>query len=245
MFLIDGSSDIRNGFEEIRSFIGKIVQTLYLDENRDQVAVVQYSRDATVNFYLNSYSSKNDVLNSVRTMRHKPGRPLNTGKALDFVRQNVFASSVGGRRADSVPQYLFVFSGGRSVDDVRGPAQSLRENGIKVFSIGTQNADMLEMQTISFTPVYYYHLTNANNLQKILPSVEATFKGHQEMPTFPVTVAGEKKMNTILKVTCHYYWIIHIHPVCLVLKTFACIHIFQSQWLTVLILFFSLMDLMV
>lgn len=194
MFLIDGSSDIRNGFEEIRSFIEKIVQTLSLDENRDQVAVVQFSRDATVNFYLNSYSSKNDVLNSVRTMRHKPGRPLNIGKALDFVRQNVFASSVGGRRADSVPQYLLVFSGGRSVDDVRGPAQSLRENGIKVFSIGTQNADMLEMQTISFTPAHYFHLTNVNNLQKILPSVEATFKGLQEMPTFPVTVAGKKKM---------------------------------------------------
>lgn len=194
VFLIDGSSDIRNGFEEIRSFIEKIVQTLSLDENRDQVAVVQFSRDATVNFYLNSYSSKNDVLNSVRTMRHKPGRPLNIGKALDFVRQNVFASSVGGRRADSVPQFLLVFSGGRSVDDVRGPAQSLRENGIKVFSIGTQNADMLEMQTISFTPAHYFHLTNVNNLQKILPSVEATFKGLQEMPTFPVTVAGKKKM---------------------------------------------------
>lgn len=191
VFLIDGSSDISNSFEGIRSFIERIVETL--DENRDQVAVVQYSRDATVNFYLNSYSSKNDVLNSVRTMRHKTGRPLNVGKALDFVRQNVFASSVGGRHLDSVPQYLFVFSGGRSVDDVRGPAQLLRENGIKVFSIGTQNADMLEMQTISFTPAYYFHLTNVNNLQKILPSVEATFKGLQEMPTFPITVAGKKK----------------------------------------------------
>lgn len=157
------------------------------------MAVVQYSRDATVNFYLNSYSSKTDVLNSVRTMRHKMGRPLNIGKALDFVRENVFAASVGGRHADSVPQYLFVLSGGRSVDDVRGPAQSLRENGIKVFSIGTQNADTLEMQTISFTPAYFFHLTNVNNLQNILPSVEATLKGLQETPTFPVTVAGKKK----------------------------------------------------
>lgn len=166
------------------------------------MAVVQYSRDATVNFYLNSYSSKNDVLNSVRNMRHKMGRPLNIGKALDFVRDNVFATSVGGRRADSVPQYLFVFSGGRSVDDVRGPAQSLRENGIKTFTFGTQNADTLEMQTISFTPAYYFRLTNMNNLQNILPSVEATLKGHQETPTFPVTVAGKKKtlVNTILVV---------------------------------------------
>uniref|UniRef100_A0A8D2ZH04 VWFA domain-containing protein n=1 Tax=Scophthalmus maximus TaxID=52904 RepID=A0A8D2ZH04_SCOMX len=165
--------DSRNGFEEIRGLVEKIVESLNLGENRDQVAVVQYSRDATVNFYLNSYSSKNDVLSSIRTMRHKYGRPLNIGKALAFVRDNVFSSSVGGRSAESVPQYLYIFSGGRSGDDVREPAQSLKENGIKTFSIGTKNADTLEMQTISFTPAHYFHVTNFNNLQSIHPSVES------------------------------------------------------------------------
>nr|XP_046259078.1 uncharacterized protein LOC124066600 isoform X3 [Scatophagus argus] len=188
VFLIDGSYDSRNGFEEIRGFIERIVESLNIDENRDQVAVVQYSRDATVNFYLNSYSSKNDVLNSIGTMRHKLGRPLNTGKALEFARDNVFAGSVGGRRAESVPQYLYVFSGGRSADDVRGPAQSLRENGIKTFSIGTKNADTLEMQTISFTPAHYFHVTNFNNLQSMHPSVEATLRGAQETTEFPTVI---------------------------------------------------------
>lgn len=194
VFLIDGSYDSRNGFEEIRGFIEKIVESLNLGENRDQVAVVQYSRDATVNFYLNSYSSKNDVLSSVRTMRHKFGRPLNIGKALAFVRDNVFAASVGGRHAESVSQYLYVFSGGRSGDDVRGPAQSLKENGIKTFSIGTKNADTLEMQTISFTPAHYFYVTNFNNLQSIHPSVEATLRGTQEKTEF-TTVIGKKSNN--------------------------------------------------
>lgn len=191
MFLIDGSYDSRNGFENIRGFVEKIVESLNLGENRDQVAVVQYSRDATVNFYLNSYSSKSDVLNSIRTMRHKLGRPLNTGKALAFVRDYVLAASVGGRRAESVPQYLYVFSGGRSGDDVRGPAQSLKENGIKTFSIGTKNADTLEMQTISYTPAHYFYVPNFNNLQSIYPSVEATLRGTQETTEFP-TATGKK-----------------------------------------------------
>uniref|UniRef100_A0A669B5G4 VWFA domain-containing protein n=1 Tax=Oreochromis niloticus TaxID=8128 RepID=A0A669B5G4_ORENI len=176
VFLIDGSYDSLNGFEEIRSFIEKTVESLNLGNDRDQVAVVQYSRDATANFYLNSYSSKNDVLNSIRTMRHKFGRPLNIGKALEFVRDNVFSASVGGRRADLVPQYLYVFSGGRSGDDVRGPAQSLKDNGIKTFSIGTENADTLEMQTISYTPAHYFYVTNYNNLQSLDPSVEAMLR---------------------------------------------------------------------
>lgn len=191
VFLIDGSYDSRNGFEAIRGFIEKNIGSLNLDENRDQVAVVQYSRDATVNFYLNSYSSKNDVLSSIRTMSHKLGRPLNIGKALVFVRDNVFAASVGGRRAESVSRYLFVFSGGRSGDDVRGPAQSLKENGINTVSFGTKNADTLEMQTISYTPAHYFYVTNFDNLQSIQPSVEATMKGTQETTEFP-SIIGKK-----------------------------------------------------
>lgn len=191
VFLIDGSYDSRAGFEEIRGFVQKIVEGLNLEENRDRVSVVQYSRDATVNFYLNSYSSKNDVLSSIGTMRHKLGRPFNTGKALKFVQDNVFAASVGGRRAESVPQYLYVFSGGRSDDDVRGPAQSLRENGIKTFSFGTENADTLEMQTISFTPAHYFYVPNFNSLQNMHPSVEATLRGAKETAEFPTVIGKE------------------------------------------------------
>lgn len=165
-----------------------MVDSLNVDENKDQVAVVQYSRDATVNFYLNSYSSKNDVLSSVRTMRHKFGRPLKIGNALAFVRDNVFAASVGGRREESVPQYLYVFSGGRSADDVRSQAQSLRDNGIKTITIGTKNADTLEMQTISFTPAHNFYVTDFNNLQSIHPSLEASLRGTQETMEFPTAV---------------------------------------------------------
>lgn len=149
------------------------------------MAVVQYSRDATVNFYLNSYSSKNDVLNSIGTMRHKLGRPLNLGKALTFVKDNVFAASVGGRSAELVPQYLYVFSGGRSDDDVRGPAQSLRENGIKTICIGTTNADTLEMQTVSFTPAHFLFVKNFDHLKNIYGFLQGTLRGGQGTTGFP------------------------------------------------------------
>lgn len=152
------------------------------------MAVVQYSRDATVNFYLNSYSSKNDVLNSIGTMRHKSGRPLNLGKALEFVKDNVFAASVGGRGAELVPQYLYLFSGGRSDDDVRGPAQSLRENGIKTICIGTKNADTLQMQTVSFTPAHFFHVKDFQDLKNIYAPVEGTLRGTTEFPS----VIGKK-----------------------------------------------------
>ncbi|XP_051938846.1 collagen alpha-3(VI) chain isoform X2 [Hippocampus zosterae] len=187
VFLIDGSYDSRNNFEAIRTFIEQMAETLSLDD-RDQMAVVQYSRNSTVNFYLNSYSSKTDVLNSIRTMGHKYGRPLYLGKALEFVRDNVFAASVGGRRASLVPQYLFVFSGGRSKDDVRGPAQSLKEIGIKTFSIGTNNADTLEMLNISFTPSYYFSVTSFANLPSVHEPIRAMLRDIDDTTGYTPTI---------------------------------------------------------
>uniref|UniRef100_A0A8C7ZK59 VWFA domain-containing protein n=1 Tax=Oryzias sinensis TaxID=183150 RepID=A0A8C7ZK59_9TELE len=181
VFLIDGSFDSRSGFEEIRNFVKGIVEILKVGNNGDKVAVVQYSRVATVNFYLNSYSSRSDVLNSIRTIYHKFGRPLNTGKALEFVRDHVFAASVGGRPTKSVLQYLFIFSGGRSGDDVRGPAQSLRKNGIVTFCFGTKNADTLEMQTISFTPAHYFFVPDYKSLHNIKESVKERMEQTDEI----------------------------------------------------------------
>ncbi|XP_032423103.1 collagen alpha-3(VI) chain isoform X7 [Xiphophorus hellerii] len=184
VFLIDGSYDSRNGFEEIRAFIQRIVENLNVSHNGDQVAVVQYSRDATANFYLNSYSSKSDVLSSIRTMRHKLGQPLNIGKALEFVKDHVFAASVGGRGADVASQHLYLFSGGRSGDDVRGPAQILKAKGIKTLSIGTKNADTLEMQTVAHTPGHYFYVPSYENLQRIYTSVETKLRDSQVTTEF-------------------------------------------------------------
>uniref|UniRef100_A0A673ZJQ3 Collagen, type VI, alpha 3 n=1 Tax=Salmo trutta TaxID=8032 RepID=A0A673ZJQ3_SALTR len=182
VFLIDGSDNSKTGFEGIRRFAEKVVEILNVEENGDRVALVQYSGNATPNFYLNSYSSKNDVLNSIRSMRHKVGRPLNTGTALQFVRDTVFTASAGGRRAEGVPQYLFVFSGGRSSDNIMGPAQSLRGDGVRTFSIGTRNADTLELQMISFKPGDSFSVANFNNLDSIHSSVTAVINGVQETP---------------------------------------------------------------
>ncbi|XP_036830007.1 collagen alpha-3(VI) chain-like isoform X2 [Oncorhynchus mykiss] len=190
VFLIDGSDDSRTGFAGIRRFAEKVVESLNVEENGDRVALVQYSRDATPNFYLNSYSSKNDVLNSIRSMRHKVGRLLNTGTALQFVRDTVFTASAGGRRAEGVPQYLFVFSGGRSSNDLRGPAQSLRGDGVRTFSFGTRNADTLELQSISFTPAHSFSVANFNKLDGIHSSVAAVMSGVKETPDIS-TVIGK------------------------------------------------------
>lgn len=152
MFLLDGSDGTRTGFPAMRDFVQKVVETLNVDDKRDRVSVVQYSRDPAVQFYLNTYTTQGEVLGTVRDLRHKGGRPLNTGAALQYLRDNVFTASAGSRRLEGVPQMLIVLSGGRSVDSVDAAATALKELGVLTFAIGTRSSDTRELQTISHGP---------------------------------------------------------------------------------------------
>ncbi|XP_077071236.1 collagen alpha-3(VI) chain-like [Siphateles boraxobius] len=190
-FLIDGSDDSKIGFEAIRNFIQRVVESLNVEEDLDRVAVVQYSRDPTANFYLSSYSTKKEVLNSIRSMRHKSGRPQNTGAALLFIKENIFTQSSGSRRHEDVPQILYLFSGGRSGDDVRIISQNLRENSIKVFTIGTRNADTLELQTMSSTPAYAFSVPDFTSINSIVQRVASVLTSGDEIPEQLPTPEGK------------------------------------------------------
>ncbi|XP_029968108.1 collagen alpha-3(VI) chain-like [Salarias fasciatus] len=152
VFLLDGSDGTRTGFPAMRDFVERVVQTLSVDDNKDRVSVVQYSRDPAVQFYLNTYPTKSQILDTVRGLRHKGGRPLNTGAALQYLRDNVFTASAGSRRLDGVPQLLILLNGGRSFDSVDAPASALKQLGVSTFAIGTRGSDSRELQRISQDP---------------------------------------------------------------------------------------------
>ncbi|XP_041119899.1 collagen alpha-3(VI) chain-like isoform X6 [Polyodon spathula] len=195
VFLLDGSDDTRNGFTAIREFVQSVVENFDVEENKDRVAVVQYSNKPTANFYLNTYSTKEDVLNTIRGLRHKAGRPLNTGAALQFVMDNVFTASSGSRRLEGVPQILILLTGGRSRDDVGASATALKGLGVVPFSIGTRTADTRELQTISFAPDFIYPIPGFSDLQTIqqqlLSSVKSISKSESIQPETPTVIVDK------------------------------------------------------
>ena len=170
VFLLDGSEYTRYGFAAMRDFVQRVVETLNVGENNDRVSVVQYSRDAEAHFYLNTYTTKEDILDTVRGLRHRGGRPLNTGAALQYVRDNVFTAPSGSRRQEGIPQLLILLSGGRSSDNVDTPASALKENGVFILGLGTRNAST-EVQRIASDPSYAQSVSDFSDL----PNVQQLF----------------------------------------------------------------------
>ena len=183
VFLLDGSDGTRSGFPAMRDFVQRVVETLSVDDNKDRVSVVQYSRDPAVQFYLNTYTTKGEILDTVRGLRHKGGRPLNTGAALQYLRDNIFTASAGSRRLERVPQVLVLLAGGKSFDSVDAPAAALKQLGVLTFAIGTRGSDSRELQTISHDPSSALSVSEFTDL----PSVQQQLQSSVEAVVIDVT----------------------------------------------------------
>lgn len=171
MFLLDGSDDSRNGLPAMREFIRRMAEELETDEDKVRVAVVQYSDDTAVYFNLGTHTSKKAIVYAVRSLRHKGGRPRNTGAALQFVLDHIFMASSGSRRLEGVPQILFLLTGGESNDDVSGAASHLKQIGVVSFAIGMKNAKQEELQKIAFPSRFLFDLPVFGELLSVQPEI--------------------------------------------------------------------------
>lgn len=171
VFLIDGSDSSRSGFPAMRDFVRRVVENLDVAKDRDRVAVIQFSSDAVVYFYLSSFSSKDTVISKIRSLRHKGGKSRNTETALQYVKDNVFSTISGSRHLEGVPQVLILLTGGPSSDSARQPASTLKDLGILSFSIGT---DSVGLPTTAHN--FVFPITDFGELPDILLDVLFTLK---------------------------------------------------------------------
>ncbi|XP_068542344.1 collagen alpha-3(VI) chain isoform X10 [Anas acuta] len=196
VFLIDGSTALGTGpFNAIRDFVAKIVQRLEVGPDLIQVAVAQYADTVKPEFYFNTHQNRKDVMANVRKMKLMGGTALNTGSALDFVRNNFFTSDAGCRMEEGVLPMLVLITGGKSRDAVDQPAAEMKRNRIVTLAVGSRNADTAELQEIAHERDFVFQPNDfrLQFMQAILPEVLSpirTLSGGmivQEPPSVQVT----------------------------------------------------------
>ncbi|KAL9848015.1 collagen alpha-3(VI) chain isoform 5-T5 [Geothlypis trichas] len=167
VFLIDGSDGVRRGFPLLKTFVQRVVESLDVGRDKVRVAVAQYSNTIQPEFLLDTHEDKADIISAIQQLKIMGGSPLNTGAALDYLIKNVFTVSSGSRIAEGVPQFLILLTADRSQDDVRRPSVVLKTSGTVPFGIGIGNADLTELQTISFLPDFAISVPDFSQLDSV------------------------------------------------------------------------------
>lgn len=195
MFLIDGSDDASDRFTAIREFVASLAETFDVGQEKDQIAVVQFSNTAAISFNLSTYSSTSEVADAVRNLKPKGGRPQYIGQALQFVRDNVFTPSVRSQQIGRVSQNLVLVAGGRSRDSPRGPANALKSMGVDIFAIGSRLTDPIEMEAISSQTDYAIAVPDFHDLKNVHQSLLAKLMSERQKGDREVD--GKNKKNTL------------------------------------------------
>lgn len=179
VFLLDGSDNMQASERQILDFVKELVMQLEIGPNKVQIALIQYSTEPTTDFLLNTHSLKDDVLSHLNNVTLKGGFTVNTGVALDYVMNNVFTASSGGRAQKGVPQILILLSGRKSEDDVLGPVDRLRNAGIVIFSVGVNDADRLAMEELAHSSRVQYFIKDISDFLLVRQQLLSDIVSHK------------------------------------------------------------------
>uniref|UniRef100_A0AAY4DQB3 Collagen alpha-1(XIV) chain n=1 Tax=Denticeps clupeoides TaxID=299321 RepID=A0AAY4DQB3_9TELE len=172
--LVDGSWSIgRVNFRLVRTFLENLVSAFSVDLDKTRIGLAQYSGDPRIEWHLNSFPTKEAVIDAVKNLPYKGGNTL-TGLALSYILENSFKPESGAR--NGVPKIGILVTDGKSQDDVIPPAQSLRDTGIELFAIGVKNADENELRAIASEPVdtHVYNVADFTVMSSIVDGLTRT-----------------------------------------------------------------------
>ncbi|XP_077436019.1 collagen alpha-3(VI) chain isoform X1 [Vanacampus margaritifer] len=171
IFVVDGSDGIGRDFPIIQEFIRRIVENLNVGENKIRIGVVQFGDYAQADMYLNTHTTKEDVLKAVRGLSQRGGRQRNLGQALQFVNDDMLTAARGSRKQEGVPQFLVVVSSGSPTDDINRPATTLKRSRVIPFSIGTRDVKPTDLKIVSYVPNFAYTVDDLPSLDTVQGNV--------------------------------------------------------------------------
>lgn len=201
VFLLDGSDGMKESERQIVEFLKEFVTEVEIGPEKVQIALVQYSTEPTVVFFLNTYSQKNTILGHLNGMKLIGGQSVKTGDALEYVKNIVFAAPSGSRAQQAVPQILIHLSGKKSDDDVLNAVNRLRTAGIVLHSVGVKNADRLEMEQVAHSPTAKYFIQENSDFPLVREQLISVIASQTDVIN-PVVGEYESPLGCCLFIYC-------------------------------------------
>lgn len=164
VFLVDSSDHLgTKSFPFVKMFINKMISSLPIDTNKYRVALAQYSDMLHTEFQLDTFRSRNPMLNHIRKNFGFLGGSLRIGNALQQVHRTYFSGPASRRDKKQFPPILVVLASAESEDDVEEASKALQRDGVRIISVGMQRASEENLKTMA-TAQFHFNLRTARDL---------------------------------------------------------------------------------
>ena len=172
-----------SNFELMKEFVHDESDSFDIHPDGVRIGVLTYSDSYTFEFFLNTYSTKEGVFDAIDNIIYNRGG-TNTAEALIAIHSYAFTVTYGARPlSEGIPRVTIVITDGRSnsYSETSDAAQQLHNDGIIVFAIGIDGADINELYAIASHPAYVFNISFFNenllgNLQLIVSNEVCTGK---------------------------------------------------------------------
>ncbi|CAL8343520.1 unnamed protein product [Merluccius merluccius] len=161
VYIIDGSSSLGLGdFQLAKRWLVNITNSFDISSQHTQVGLVQYSDTPRLEIPLGKHLSNKELVAAIEDTGYLGGS-TQTGRAIKFATQHVFASSNRTRTARN--RIAVVLTDGRSQDDVVDATQEAKAQNIILFAVGVgHEIDNSELESIANKPSSTYVLYAEN-----------------------------------------------------------------------------------
>ncbi|KAM7337042.1 hypothetical protein ACRRTK_003161 [Alexandromys fortis] len=171
VFLVDSSDHLgMKSFLLVRTFLTKLISSLPIEADKYRVALAQYSDALHNEFQLGTFKNRNPMLNHLKKNFQFIGGSLKIGNALQEAHRTYFSAPTNGRDKKLFPPILVVLASSESEDDVEEASKALREDGVKIISVGVQKASEENLKAMA-TSQFHFNLRTVRDLTCQGPSV--------------------------------------------------------------------------
>ncbi|XP_055151441.2 collagen alpha-5(VI) chain [Symphalangus syndactylus] len=210
VFLVDSSDHLGpKSFPFVKTFINKMINSLPIEANKYRVALAQYSDEFHSEFHLSTFKGRSPMLNHLQKNFQFIGGSLQIGKALREAHRTYFSAHTNGRDKKQFPPILVVLASAESEDEVEEASKALKKDGVKIISVGVQEASEENLKAMA-TSHFHFNLrtirdlsTFSQNMTQIIKDVtkykEGAIDADMQVP-FPISCQKDSLADLVFLV---------------------------------------------
>ncbi|XP_061610913.1 matrilin-3a [Phyllopteryx taeniolatus] len=180
VFIIDSSRSIRpSDFEKVKTFLALMVDTLAVGPDATRVAVVNYASTVKIEFLLKDHFNKPDMKKAISRIEPLAAGTM-TGLAIKTAVNEAFTEQSGARPpSGDIAKVAIIVTDGRPQDHVGDISAAARAEGIEIYAIGVDRADMASLKQMASLPLedHVFYVETYGVIEKLTSTFQETLCG--------------------------------------------------------------------